>query len=217
MPKIHIRASQCAFIASLDADTYFIVDSHGPRWTLTSPSSRSMIVFDADVISQEPFESDAIYELSDIVLSMLRSCAHGVVIISLRPTKVSFTHDHEELIRRVSDVIDEEKTAFHIPIGESQSFKLRYDHWARMVPMLVSDVVRVDVSPKSVTFTGDDCGAACTCETDIETTFQLHYSDWKFIFDRWPDRFVHVQMGIGENGVLYMMYGGIKGFMSPVV
>ena len=114
MPKVHVRASQCAHIASLDADTSFIVDAHGPRWVLTSTNNQSMVVFAADIISMEEFHEDVIYELNDAILDMFKTCAHGVVVISIRARKVSFTHDYDQLIRRVSSTTDvDRESIFH--------------------------------------------------------------------------------------------------------
>ena len=217
MPKVHVRASQCAHIASLDANTSFIVDANGPRWTLTSSNNQSMVVFKADIISMETFDEDIIYELNDTVLDMLKTCAHGVVIISIRSHKISFTHDYDQLIRRVSDTLDEEQSPFFIAIGASTSFEIRYDHWKRMMPMLKTDVVRADLSPKTVTFSGDECGAACATVSNHTKTFEMYYHDWKFIFDRWPTTYKMVEMGEGENGVLYLRRNGVEGFMSPVL
>lgn len=217
MPKVHVRASQCAHIASLDADTSFIVDANGPRWALTSSNNQSMVVFKADIISMEDFDEDVIYELSDTVLDMFKTCPHGVVVISIRAQKVSFTHDYDQLIRRVSDTLDEERSPFFIAIGASKAFEIRYDHWKRMMPMLQTDVVRADLSPKTVTFSGDECGAACATVSNHTKTFEMYYHDWKFVFDRWPSSYRTVEMGEGENGVLYMRCDGVEGFMSPVL
>ena len=176
-----------------------------------------MISFNADTTSVEEFKEDVIYELSDTVKRLLLSCSSGIVTISCRPSKISFTHDYDQLIRRASDVIDEEKEAFAIDLGESTSIRIRYDHWVRMMPMMETDVVRVDTSSKTVTFSGDDCGAACACTGTVLDTFQMNYVDWEFIFERWPKNHTHVEMGIGENGVLFMSAEHVKGFMSPVL
>jgi len=217
MPKVHIRAAQCAHVASMDTDTYFIVDTHGPRWALTSSNNQAMIVFKADIVSMDDFQEDVAYEICDVSRDMLKACSSGVVVISIRANKISFTHDYDQLIRRVSDIIDEDVAPFYIPIGDSKSVQMRYDHWKRMMPMLKTDVVRVDVSPKTVTFSADDCGAACACTTDWTDTFQMNYTDWNFLYERWPTQYSKLTMGVGENGVLYISCDGVYGFMSPVV
>jgi hypothetical protein len=217
MPKVHVRAAQCAHIASLSADTYFIMDEHGPRWVCTSTNHQAMIAFEADTISVEEFTTSVIYELSETVKRLLLSCCSGVVVISVRSQKISFTHDYDQLIRRASDTVDTEKDVFAIELGESKSFRIRYEHWVRMMPMMETDVVRVDTSSQTVTFSGDDCGAACACTGSSIDTFQMNYIDWEFLFDRWPKYHMYVDMGVGENGVLYISTERVKGFMSPVL
>ena len=217
MPKVHIRAAQCAHIASLDANTYFIVDEHGPRWVCTSSNQQAMVAFEADTTTVEEFKKDVIYELSETVKRLLLSCPNGIVVVSARSEKISFTHDYDQLIRRASDILDKEKEAFAIDLGESKSFRMRYDHWVRMMPMMETDVVRVDTSSQVVTFSGDDCGAACACSGMSVDTFQMNYVDWEFIFERWPRNHTHVEMGVGENGVLFLSAEHVKGFMSPVL
>ena len=86
-----------------------------------------------------------------------------------------------------------------------------------MMPMLQTDVVRTDVSPKNSNLFGGQLWRSLCYDDHIYKDVRDVLSDWKFIFDRWPTTFKMVEMGEGENGVLFIRCNGVEGFMSPVL
>ena len=163
-----------------------------------------------------------VYTISQRLKDLLRTNPHGTLDVNVRSKRISFTHDHNQLIRRVSDVLNDDNESFHIETEDASTFPIKYHHWKQFMPMLKDSTTRVDVSDTSVTFSGNNCGAAYACFNCTPCTFEMRYEDFKFIYDTWEAQTTcELTMGQGANGILFIrgknrLGQQCYGYMTPI-
>lgn len=209
-----------------DAEQRIIFTQGGPRIVTICASNTAM-----KIVHLKPISCDCalghdflrVYTISQCVKDLLRGNKHGTIVVNVRTNRISFTHDHNGLIRRVSDVLDDDDESFEIDTKDRYAFPLEFHHWKQFMPMLKDSTTRVDVSNTSVTFSGNDCGAAYACFNCSPCTFEVKYEDFKFIYDTWEaDTTSRLTMGQGENGILFIRgknHSGQQcyGYMTPIL
>ena len=208
-----------------DAEQRIIFTQGGPRIVTICSSNTAM-----KIVHVKPTSCDCalghdflrVYTISQRVKDLLRGNRYGTVVVNVRTNRISFTHDHNRLIRRVSDMLDDDNESFHIETEDRCTFPLTYQHWKQFMPMLKDSTTRVDVSDNSVTFSGDNCGAAYACCGSTPCTFEMKYGDFKFIYDTWEaDTTSRLTMGQGANGILFIrgknrLGQQCYGYMTPI-
>ena len=199
-----------------------MADEHGARWTNMSPSKTAMVVL--PVVPTPTVHEDEEYmcTVSDTSKAMLQTASYGQVTANVRKHRASFTHDHDGLIRRVSNAMDADDIPFHIDTGTCRTVPIRWSHVKKIIPMLKTDNVRVDISTTNVTFTGDKCGIVYACESIFSDSFDIVYNDLLYIYEHWPeDTNDALELGIGGNGIIFLRGTtrrgwNLTGFMTPV-
>lgn len=208
-----------------DADQRIIFDIHGPRIITICPTNTAMNITYIKPISCDCAlgqEYRKTYTMSTRFKTLIRGQSHGNIVINVRTRRISFTHELNGLIRRVSDTLSDAEETFYIDTEDASTFPLRLDRWKQFIHMLKDMTTRVDVSDTSVTFSGDDCGAAYECHSCLPCTFEMKYKDFKFIYDIWGNECENeLKMGLGANGIIFIRGKNLlgqqcTGYISPI-
>ena len=194
-----------------------LFEQAGVRWITLSDTETAMITYNVsttcDCALGNTFARSCI--LDDRVKSLL-CVGPGSVRVSIRSSgAISFTRTHDDLTMRISHMTDAPRETYRMDSTPVCSFPLLLDHWKRFANVLRDGSTRVDVTDKSVTFSGDRCGATFPAQATSNAVFTIATDDFIFALDHWDGS--DATMAVLENGVVRITGQRACAFLTPVL